>query len=94
MVGWLNTKMFDETGDAAKSQGWTALVLDTNGNGKRDEYTEPNEPLDPTKDTRISRGLLRGDAEPGRRLDLGHASAATRARSCASLRATIRPRRR
>ena len=22
-VGWLNTKMFDETGDAAKAQGWT-----------------------------------------------------------------------
>ena len=37
VVGWVNTKMFDETGDAAKSQGWTALVLDTNGNGKRDE---------------------------------------------------------
>ena len=28
VVGWLNTKMFDQTGDAAKSQGWTALVLD------------------------------------------------------------------
>ena len=37
VVGWLNTKMFDETGDAAKSQGWTAFVLDTNGNGKRDD---------------------------------------------------------
>ena len=46
-VGWLNTKMFDETGDAAKSQGWTALVLDTNGNGKRDDYVEPDQPVDP-----------------------------------------------
>ena len=36
-----------------KSQGWTALVLDTNGNGKRDEYVEPNQPVDPTKDKRI-----------------------------------------
>jgi hypothetical protein len=35
-VGWLNTKMFDETHDAVKSQGWTGLILDTNGNGKRD----------------------------------------------------------
>ena len=35
VVGWLNTKMFDATGDAAKSPGWTALILDTNGNGKR-----------------------------------------------------------
>src|SRR6267142_4202335 len=40
VVGWLDTKVFDETGDAAKAQGWTALVLDTNGNGKRDPYVE------------------------------------------------------
>jgi len=54
VVGWLNSKMFNETGDAAKSQGWTALVLDTNGNGKRDAYTEPDAPPDPTKDRRIN----------------------------------------
>jgi hypothetical protein len=54
VVGWVNTKMFDQTGDAAKSQGWTALVLDTNGNGKRDAYVEPDQPPDPTKDTRIN----------------------------------------
>jgi hypothetical protein len=54
VVGWLNSKMFSETGDAAKSQGWTALVLDTNGNGKRDAYVEPDQPPDPTKDTRIN----------------------------------------
>jgi hypothetical protein len=52
VVGWLNTKMFDETHDEVKSQGWTALVMDTNGNGKRDAYVEPNQPLDPTKDKR------------------------------------------
>ena len=52
VVGWLNTKMFDDTHDEAKSQGWTALVLDTNGNGKRDAYVEPNQPIDPTKDKR------------------------------------------
>jgi hypothetical protein len=40
VVGWLDTKMWDQTHDAAKSQGWTALVLDTNGNGKRDAYVE------------------------------------------------------
>ena len=40
VVGWLNTKMWDKTHDAAKSQGWTALVLDTNGNGKRDAYVQ------------------------------------------------------
>jgi len=53
VVGWLNRKMFDETGDEVKSQGWTALIIDTNGNGKRDAYVEPNQPLDPTKDKRF-----------------------------------------
>jgi hypothetical protein len=57
VVGWLNTKMFDETGDEEKSQGWTALILDTNGNGKRDDYVEPNAPVDSTKDKRINAGL-------------------------------------
>ena len=57
VVGWLNTKMFDETGDEARSQGWTALILDTNGNGTRDEYVEPNAPVDPAKDKRIAAGF-------------------------------------
>ena len=57
VVGWLNTKLFDETGDEEKAQGWTPIVLDANGNGKRDAYTEPNQPADPTKDRRINAGL-------------------------------------
>jgi len=57
VLGWVNTKMLDETGDLAKSQGWTPMILDTNGNGKRDEYVEPNQPVDPTKDKRISAGF-------------------------------------
>ena len=57
VIGWLNTKMFDETGDEMKSQGWTAMILDTNGNGKRDDYVEPNQPVDPTKDKRYAGGL-------------------------------------
>jgi len=57
VVGWLNTKMYDETHDEVKSQGWTVLVLDTNGNGKRDAYTEPNQPLDPAKDKRYGGGF-------------------------------------
>ena len=53
VLGWLNTKLFDETGDAARAQGWTPLILDTNGNGKRDAYTEPGQPADPARDMRI-----------------------------------------
>ena len=54
VVGWLDTNKFDETGDAAASQGWAPLILDTNGNGRRDDYVEPGEPLDPGLDMRIS----------------------------------------
>ncbi|MEE9184856.1 MAG: carboxypeptidase-like regulatory domain-containing protein [Acidimicrobiia bacterium] len=57
VVGWLNTKMFDETGDEEKSQGWTPLILDTNANGKQDAWVEPDQPIDPTKDTRIAAGF-------------------------------------
>jgi hypothetical protein len=57
VVGWLNTKKFLETGDAAASQGWTALVLDTDGNGKRDAYVEPNQSVDPAKDKRVIAGF-------------------------------------
>ena len=59
-VGWLNTKMFDETGDAAKSQGWSPYILDTNGNGKRDDYVEPGQPADSSKDTRMELNGLSG----------------------------------
>ena len=56
-VGWLNTKLFDETGDEELAQGWTALVLDANGNGRRDAYVEPDQPLDPAMDKRITNGF-------------------------------------
>jgi hypothetical protein len=52
--GWFNTRIYDETKDEKKAQGWTVFVLDTNGNGKRDEYVEPDAPIDPTKDKRIN----------------------------------------
>ena len=53
VAGWVNSKLFDETGDAEKAQGWTPFILDTNGNGKRDPHTEPKEPLAPAKDRRL-----------------------------------------
>jgi hypothetical protein len=56
-VGWINRKMFEETGDEIRSQGWSPFVLDTNGNGKRDAFVEPNQPADPAKDTRVAANL-------------------------------------
>jgi len=58
VAGWFNTKLYDETGDEQKAQGWTAFVLDNNGNGKRDEgYTEIGAPADPAKDRRVRTGF-------------------------------------
>jgi hypothetical protein len=55
--GWINRKMFEETGDEVRSQGWSPFVLDTNGNGKRDAFVEPNQPADPARDTRVAANL-------------------------------------
>jgi hypothetical protein len=57
VVGWFDAKIWDATHDEQKAQGWTALVVDTNGNGKRDAYTEPGQPADPQKDQRITSGF-------------------------------------
>ena len=61
VVGWIDTKVYDETGDERFSQGWCPTVIDTNGDGK---ITKPwNEParrgeadaeVDASLDTRIA----------------------------------------
>ena len=38
VVGWLDVKKFDATGDAMKSQGWTPVVVNTSGTGKREDF--------------------------------------------------------
>ena len=53
VVGWLNRKMFEETGDEERSQGWTPFIIDTNGNGRRDAWVEHDQPLDPKRDKRV-----------------------------------------
>jgi len=57
VIGWLNRKVYEETGDEAKAQGWLPIIIDTNGNGKVDDYVQPNQPVDPTKDKRINAGF-------------------------------------
>jgi hypothetical protein len=49
-VGWVKTRVWDETQDAEKSQGWCAAVIDYNGDGKTGPYTKPEEPADPKLD--------------------------------------------
>jgi hypothetical protein len=58
VAGWINTKKFWETADAAQSQGWTPLIVDTAGTGKRTaSWNEPGQEPDYSKDTRIPYGL-------------------------------------
>ncbi len=47
-----------------KSQGWTPFILDTNANGKRDDYVDPDQPVDPTKDKRIAVNLYSVSISP------------------------------
>jgi hypothetical protein len=65
VVGWLDTNKFDLTGDAAASQGWAPFVLDINGNGKLDQWTEPGQPLDATRDQRLGHGCISLSRRPG-----------------------------
>ncbi len=57
VIGWLDTKQFDATGDAVASQGWAPLVLDSNGNGKLDGWAEPGQAPDPRRDQRLAVNL-------------------------------------
>ena len=54
VVGWLDTRQLDETGDEQASQGWCPTVIDTNGDGRITRpWNEPGEAADPARDTRI-----------------------------------------
>jgi hypothetical protein len=57
VVGWIDVHKYDATGDVASAQGWAPFVLDTNGNGKLDDWNEPGQPADAKRDTRINGGF-------------------------------------
>ena len=65
VIGWLDVKKWDVTHDAQASQGWAPFILDTNGNGKRDEgWVEPKGKIDPQKDKRIIAGIYSVSPNP------------------------------
>jgi hypothetical protein len=64
VIGWVNRKIYEETGDEAKAQGWAPIIIDTNANGKADDYVQPNQPVDPTKDKRLNAGLYGASVNP------------------------------
>ena len=62
VVGWLNTRKLDKTGDEQIAQGWCPTVLDTNGDGKITRpWNEPGEAINPQRDTRIDAKHRLGD---------------------------------
>jgi hypothetical protein len=77
VVGWLNTKMFLETRDAKMSQGWSPLIVDVPGWGKRGAYAEADQPVDPARQKRVIAGFYGVQASPvddtiwGQSMDIG-----------------------
>jgi hypothetical protein len=56
LISWLDSKVFLETGDAEKAQGWCPAVIDYNGDGKIGPFTRPPEPADNDLDRQINGG--------------------------------------
>src|SRR3569832_713742 len=53
VVGWLDVKKFEATGDAMKSQGWTPVVANVSGTGKREEFVAADKPIESGKDKAV-----------------------------------------
>ena len=57
VLGWINTRVLDETKNEEAAQAWCPAVLDTNGDGQISTgWTEPDQAIDPMKDHRIRFG--------------------------------------
>jgi hypothetical protein len=57
IVGWLNTREYDRTGDEQAAQGWCPQVVDTNGDGKITKpWNKPGE-TDARRDTEVRYNL-------------------------------------
>ena len=55
VIGWLDTKLYDEMADERAAQGWCPTVIDTNGDGVITKpWNEPNDPIDRSRDTRTT----------------------------------------
>ena len=70
VIGWIDTKLYDETGDEQRSQGWCPTVLDTSGDGTISApWNEPDrgggyENLDTNLDTRVVVGSYGSIGDP------------------------------
>jgi hypothetical protein len=54
VIGWVKTAAWDRTKESATTQGWCPMIVDTSGDGKIGEYTQPGRPTEPNKDMRVA----------------------------------------
>jgi hypothetical protein len=52
-ISWIKTRVWDQTHDAEKSQGWCPAILDYNADGAIGAYTMPNQSPDPQLDRAV-----------------------------------------
>ena len=58
VIGWVNSRQYDLTGDEQASQGWCPQVVDTNGDGKITKpWNVPGGQFDPRRDTEVRHNL-------------------------------------
>jgi hypothetical protein len=58
IVGWVNTREYDRTGDEQATQGWCPQVVDSNGDGKITKpWNVPGQPVDSRRDTEVRHNL-------------------------------------
>lgn len=64
-LGWIDMEIWDETGDAEAAQGWCPGVVDVNRDGViTPGWTQPDAPVDPTRDHRIRFGCYSPAVNP------------------------------
>ena len=56
VIGWINTRVYEETGDAQAAQGWCPTIVDTTGDGRIGAWTGYREDPDPARDRQMGRG--------------------------------------
>ena len=77
VIGWLDTKKFLASHDAEASQGWSPMIVDVPGWGKRGDYVEIDQPVDPAKQKRVLAGIYGVQPSPvddtiwGQSMDVG-----------------------
>jgi hypothetical protein len=57
VVGWIDTTVFDRTGDERKAAGWCGQVIDTNGDGRITRPWNQAGGADPRLDTQVAFNL-------------------------------------